>query len=178
MPSFQDSIAIFFLALLLFGPKKLPVLAREIGKWLAEFRRASNEFKMQMEDELRAVEQAERDKKVEAITAAAPATPELPAVEPIAAEPSLEQSSRSLTNDDHFNSLGDGYPEPYEPEPIATSGDLNIMPPETGLPTTYGEHPSVEATDPAPTFENSSNSGLMPDGTRRPDPASSEATHG
>jgi sec-independent protein translocase protein TatB len=42
MPSFQDSIVLFVLALLLFGPKKLPLLARELGKWVGEFRRASN----------------------------------------------------------------------------------------------------------------------------------------
>src|ERR1700760_581946 len=79
MPSFSDSIFLFVLALLLFGPKKLPVLARELGKWIGEFRRASNEFKMQMEDELRQVEQAERMKKIEEMEAAAPKAPELAA---------------------------------------------------------------------------------------------------
>ena len=72
MPSFSDSIFLFVLALLLFGPKKLPVLARELGKWVGEFRRASNEFKMQMEEELRLSEQEERQKKIAAMEAAAP----------------------------------------------------------------------------------------------------------
>src|SRR5580698_5778403 len=75
MPSFSDSIFLFILALLLFGPKKLPVLAREIGKWVGEFRRASNEFKMQMEEELRQSEQADRQKQIAAMEAAAPVTP-------------------------------------------------------------------------------------------------------
>jgi sec-independent protein translocase protein TatB len=75
MPSFPDSIFLFVLALLLFGPKRLPVLARELGKWVGEFRRASNEFKMQMEDELRISEQAEREKKIAAMEAAAPVAP-------------------------------------------------------------------------------------------------------
>ena len=70
--SFQDSAVIFFLALLLFGPKKLPELARQLGKLMGEFRRASNEFRMQMEDELRLSEQAERQKQIAAIEAAAP----------------------------------------------------------------------------------------------------------
>ena len=65
MPSFSDSIFIFFIALLIFGPKKLPELARQLGKLMAEFRRASNEFRMQMEDELRLSEQAEQQKKIE-----------------------------------------------------------------------------------------------------------------
>jgi len=68
---FMDSIFIFGLMLVLFGPKKLPEIARQAGKLMMEFRRASNEFKMQMEDELRAAEQAERQKKLEAETAAA-----------------------------------------------------------------------------------------------------------
>src|SRR5664279_4893970 len=68
---FMDSIFIFGLMLVLFGPKKLPEIARQAGKLMMEFRRASNEFKMQMEDELRAAEQAERQKKLEAETQAA-----------------------------------------------------------------------------------------------------------
>ena len=77
MPSFSDSIFLFILALLLFGPKKLPKLARELGKWVGEFRRASNEFKMQMEEELRVAEQADRQKEIAAMEAAAPITPVL-----------------------------------------------------------------------------------------------------
>jgi sec-independent protein translocase protein TatB len=78
MPSFQDSIVLFILALLLFGPKRLPVLARELGKWIGEFRRASNEFKSQMEEELRLSEQADRTKQIAAMEAAAPVAPALP----------------------------------------------------------------------------------------------------
>lgn len=62
--SFSDSIFIFGLALIIFGPKKLPEIGRQIGKLLMEFRRASNEFKMQIEDELRAAEQEERQKQL------------------------------------------------------------------------------------------------------------------
>src|SRR5271170_8307304 len=72
MPSLGDSAFIFLLALLLFGPKKLPELARQIGKLMGEFRRASNEFRMQMEEELRVADQAEQQKKIAAMEAAAP----------------------------------------------------------------------------------------------------------
>ena len=68
---FADSIVIFLLALVLFGPKKLPEIGRQIGKLLAEFRRASNDFKMQIDEELRAMEQQERQQKLEAAAAEA-----------------------------------------------------------------------------------------------------------
>ena len=50
--SFSDTIFLFFLALILFGPKKLPEMARQAGKLLNELRRASNEFKSQIETEI------------------------------------------------------------------------------------------------------------------------------
>ena len=71
---FADSIFVFVLALVLFGPKKLPEIGRQIGKLLAEFRRASNDFKMQIDEELRAMEQQERQKKLEAAAAEAEKT--------------------------------------------------------------------------------------------------------
>lgn len=84
---FADSIVIFLLALVLFGPKKLPEIGRQIGKLLAEFRRASNDFKMQIDDELRVMEQQERQKKLEAAAAEAEKVA-LPAPQS-AAEPSI-----------------------------------------------------------------------------------------
>jgi len=50
--SFSDTIFLFFLVLVLFGPKKLPEMARQAGRLLAELRRASNEFKSQIETEI------------------------------------------------------------------------------------------------------------------------------
>ena len=50
--SFSETIFLFFLALIIFGPKKLPEIARQVGKVLNEFRRASNEFKSQIEQEI------------------------------------------------------------------------------------------------------------------------------
>ncbi len=147
MPSFSDSIFLFVLALLLFGPKRLPVLARELGKWVGEFRRASNEFKMQMEDELRLTEQADRQKQIAAMEAAAPVAP---VVESVPLELSAT-SSDTMAGGGLETPLAEGtsetaaeaMPQPsYEmvdgvrtPIPIATSGGLSIMPPSTGLPT-------------------------------------------
>jgi sec-independent protein translocase protein TatB len=49
---FPEMIFIFFIALIIFGPKKLPEIGRQIGKALNEFKRASNEFKSQIEAEI------------------------------------------------------------------------------------------------------------------------------
>src|SRR5579875_2085779 len=131
MPSFSDSIFLFVLALLLFGPKKLPVLARELGKWIGEFRRASNEFKMQMEEELRQAEQEDRQKQIAAMEAAAPVAqpveaiphPHLPETKPGAVE----------TDDPDEQPIHPAAAAAVAPLPIATSGELKIMPPATGL---------------------------------------------
>ena len=45
-------LVIFVIALLVFGPKKLPEIGRQIGKVLNEFKRASNEFRSQIESEI------------------------------------------------------------------------------------------------------------------------------
>ena len=50
--SFSETIFLFVLALVIFGPKKLPEIARQAGRLLAELRRASNEFKSQIETEI------------------------------------------------------------------------------------------------------------------------------
>jgi sec-independent protein translocase protein TatB len=50
--SFSETIFLFVLALIVFGPKKLPEIARQAGRLLAELRRASNEFKSQIETEI------------------------------------------------------------------------------------------------------------------------------
>jgi len=51
-----EMIFLFFLALILFGPKKLPEIARQIGRFMNEFRRASYEFRSQIESEIYAAE--------------------------------------------------------------------------------------------------------------------------
>src|SRR5579871_35322 len=53
----QETVFIFILALLLFGPKKLPELGRTLGKALTEFRRASTELKATFDREMKSLEQ-------------------------------------------------------------------------------------------------------------------------
>lgn len=133
MPSFADSIVIFIIALILFGPKKLPELARQLGKLMAEFRRASNDFRFQMEEELRISEQEERQKKAEAA-----GTPAVSEVYPTPTPELLELAKR-------------GFPEMEEEEQakaIAASGSVQMMPPSSGLPEEAshgGSHASSNA---------------------------------
>jgi TatA/E family protein of Tat protein translocase len=53
----QETVFIFILALLLFGPKKLPELGRTLGKAMTEFRRASTELKATFDREMKNLEQ-------------------------------------------------------------------------------------------------------------------------
>jgi TatA/E family protein of Tat protein translocase len=54
---YQEMVFIFILALVLFGPKKLPELGRTVGKAITEFRRASNELKSTFDREMKSLEQ-------------------------------------------------------------------------------------------------------------------------
>jgi len=60
-----DTLILMVLALVVFGPRRLPQIGRQIGKLMYEFRKASNDFKFQMEEELRLAEEADRRKKEE-----------------------------------------------------------------------------------------------------------------
>jgi sec-independent protein translocase protein TatB len=174
MPSFQDSAVLVILALLLFGPKKLPVLARQLGKLMADFRRASNEFRTQMEEELRISEQADRQKQVAAIEAAAPPAavtstpsdtgaydeerdnPHIPPPTPSFDSPSETHSETSdvyPADTPAESTAPESAPESSPaPLPIAVSGDLSIMPPSTGLPIPTSS-PTNPANDAAPQHE-------------------------
>jgi Tat protein translocase TatB subunit len=58
---FAEMFFLVVLALLLFGPRRLPEIARQMGKFMAEFKRASNEFQGQIHEEIRKLELEEAD---------------------------------------------------------------------------------------------------------------------
>ena len=124
-----DSIFIFILALVLFGPKKLPEMAKQIGKLMAEFRRASNDFRLQIDEELRTMERQEQQKKQEAERAAASSAPSILA--PAAAG--------KLT-------AGDSVPGGND----AATPSLQILPPSLGEPVSAGTPYAVSAADSQP----------------------------
>ncbi|HEY7290892.1 MAG TPA: TatA/E family twin arginine-targeting protein translocase [Vicinamibacterales bacterium] len=63
-----ELIIIFVIALIIFGPRKLPELGRSLGKSLAEFKKASNELRSTLEEEIRIEEQKEATKPTPAAT--------------------------------------------------------------------------------------------------------------
>jgi len=56
-----EMIFLFLLVLILFGPKKMPEIARQIARMLNEFRRASNEFRSQIESEVNSMDLSGKD---------------------------------------------------------------------------------------------------------------------
>jgi sec-independent protein translocase protein TatB len=72
-------IVVFIVVLVVFGPQKLPELARGLGKLMAEFRKASTDFKTAFEEEMRDLERqallAERKKAAETAAASVAAEP-------------------------------------------------------------------------------------------------------
>lgn len=77
MLSIPHMIVVFVIVLVVFGPQKLPELARGLGKLMAEFRKASTDFKSAFEEEMRDLERQAREverRKAEAASAAASAT--------------------------------------------------------------------------------------------------------
>jgi TatA/E family protein of Tat protein translocase len=79
MLSIPHMIVLFVVVLVVFGPQKLPELARGLGKLMAEFRKASTDFRSAFEEEMREMErqtlQSERKKAAEAVAAGDPAQP-------------------------------------------------------------------------------------------------------
>ena len=86
--SLSEMVFIFLLALVIVGPKRLPGLARQLGKYVAEFKRASNDFKRQFEAEMLSIELEERAKQQETPQEIAPrilppqSQPEEPTIRP------------------------------------------------------------------------------------------------
>lgn len=135
-----DTLLIVVVALIVFGPKRLPEISRQIGKLLYEFRKASNDFKFQIEEELRASEQAERQKQLNTQAAnPQPATPvTLAAGEVVSADSEGVRapgtSSSGSTESESADPAAQSSTMLEEPQP------LTIQPPSTGLPVS-GRHP-------------------------------------
>ncbi len=85
-----ELIIIFVIALIIFGPRKLPELGKTLGKSLAEFKRATNEMKSTLEEEIR-IDEQQKAEAVKVVTAAPAAVPAATESEPTP-EPVVHQS--------------------------------------------------------------------------------------
>lgn len=156
---FGDYTFILLLALVLLGPKKMPEMGRQLGKLLAEFRRASNEFKFQIQEELRNMEDEERRRK---LTEAAAAT-EIPGAplpipqpadgpsilppstgEPVSADPPFAAPVELPEDYAEIPEAADGLPEPAVKEERSVPEPASASP--AGLP--------APSPDPAPATES------------------------
>lgn len=104
---FPELIVIFVVALIVFGPRKLPELGRSLGKSLSEFKRASNELRSTLDEEIRIEDRKERASASKAA-----------AVEPAAVEPAATETAATETADTPLAETHSIAP-PSEPETVA-----------------------------------------------------------
>ena len=96
---FPDLFFLSILALLVFGPKKLPEIASRIGKALGEFKRASNEFQWKLQEEIRNLEHEEKGSTNQVSSpVVASRQPDVPLSEPSAAAETTPLDLRSQVN--------------------------------------------------------------------------------
>lgn len=132
MFSIPHLIVIFIVALVIFGPEKLPELARNLGKVMAEFRRHTNELRYTFENHLRDIERDAEARKI----APSPAVPaEVGAASPPGTVPSNPPNAMSL--------MLEGAPIPGVDEPIPP-------PPAADGEPAAGESPQQSAQHPDP----------------------------
>jgi len=153
MFSVPHIVILFVVVLVLFGPHKLPELARGLGKLMAEFRKASTDFKMAFEEEMRNVERQARElewKKSQEAAAAATvasepqsATPasttesETPRILPESAEPIepiVSPVSESVSRESHPESEASA---PVSNESAAATEESSS--PEIGKPPAHDQ---------------------------------------
>ena len=159
-------------------------IGRQIGKLMYEFRKASNDFKYQMEEELRNAEESDRRKKEEerlkALALAAPAPPPVQASTADTPAPEVPPADDSP------------YPSPYPSEAVypevtvpaveaaATETYPRIQPPSTGEPVPWNLEKELAkvsevAAAPAIVAESSAGADAIPPETT---PAAEQASHG
>jgi sec-independent protein translocase protein TatB len=109
MLSIPHLAIIFIIALIVLGPEKLPQVARVLGKAMADFRRITTDFRVQIEDEMREMERHTRLREMNAAPSPyAPTDPELLGATPTPAE--VPPPPASFTS---------GASDPAVPEPAA-----------------------------------------------------------
>ena len=123
-----DTLILMVMALVVFGPRRLPQIGRQIGRLMFEFRKASNDFKFQMEEELRNAEEADRRRKEEEERQR-----QLAANPPAQLEASVTPAAETPATDSP-DIYGAPYGETPETRSATESTYPSIQPPSTGEP--------------------------------------------
>jgi sec-independent protein translocase protein TatA len=116
----QEMIVIFLVALVLFGPKKLPELGRTIGKALTEFRRASNDLKATFEREMQTLERESNELKdsTRQIAGEIASTANLDFLDPM---PMVESEPSNISNGNVSMNPEDHLPPAHDPSTVGAS---------------------------------------------------------
>jgi TatA/E family protein of Tat protein translocase len=117
----QELVIIFIIALIVFGPRKLPQLGKSLGKSIAEFKRASNELRNTLEEEIR-VEETRRE-----------------IMEPIE---SLRKEATSLVKEAEASAAA-ASARSDEPRPAMGASEAGPAPLESPAPGEYDPAPKV-----------------------------------
>jgi len=141
---FENSILLMVMALVVFGPRRLPEIGRRIGKIMYEVRKASNDFKFQMEEELRTAEDAERRKKEEERQSALASSEQSAAASPLSQTGSATPAESPYPNGTVYPPATAAAPEAPAEEPYP-----RILPPSTGEPVP-ASWPGKKATQAKP----------------------------
>ena len=113
MLSLPHLAVLFVLALVVFGPQKLPELARMLGKATAEFRKMTNDFRYALEDEVREIERQTRIREEEKAAAAqVPPAPPVPPTPPEGVVPRVPGPGETAAPE--IVSSEEGYPPATE----------------------------------------------------------------
>jgi len=104
-----EIVLIVVIALIVFGPRRLPDIGKSMGKMLAEFRKASNDFKRTIEEEVEA-------EKIRASIEAAPSADPAPATPPPTASAAAEVHSPVVSETSVSREATPVTAEPIEPK--------------------------------------------------------------
>ena len=164
MLSIPHLVIIFLIALIVLGPEKLPQLARVLGKAMADFRRVTTDFRVQIEDEMREMERHTRLQQQQQMTTAEaspfhPTDPELLGAVPAAYEGTTPAPvNPAPTNPAEVPpppAAFTGAPEPATPEPAAPMVPAAVAP-EPAAPAHAEPVTSPAATAPEKPFDGKS----------------------
>ena len=144
MLSVPHLIVIFVVALVVFGPEKIPELARNLGKIMAEFRRVTGDLRSTFEGHLRDLEREADQRRIAPPAAAQPAaSPSLAAPATVACDPPQAPAARGKPEASTSTSANAPIPDPGDPmhDPFLMQMDF---PPRDSAPEPSESEPKAE----------------------------------